>query len=449
MFPSFLSTLFGEASSSSSTSPDGRSTMNEPITTKSTIRGTIQQGGVVSYAFSEMQGWRVTMEDAHLVCSKIPVQGRSEPLPTGHVIFGVMDGHGGDFTSEFAAGHFMNIFSSTSYLKKYAAMSTEDQSNVPGIECLRPALAETFSQLDSEIRKRQNKKNDDFSKEQQQQKLQQQLQQHRQLQQQKQNNANESPQPVDNGSTTGVPGVRFERSGSTCVVVLVTPSHIICANAGDSRAVLRRNGSVLPLSFDHKPNNVPELGRVNDAGGFVKGKRVDGDLAVSRGLGDFTYKSNETLPVNLQKVIPDPEFVVYPRVKEDEFMILACDGVWDVATNEQCSSFIQSLFDDGENDLGLICEEAIDTCLDKNSRDNMTIAVVTFDGLRTQQPSGLGISNAVWQRRATRHAKQLQQSAKDAATRAASNVGLLPDAATTNSATGKSSKRSSVAVAGS
>jgi len=131
------------------------------------------------------------------------------------------------------------------------------------------------------------------------------------------------------------------------------------------------------------------------------------------------------------------------------FVRQACDGVWDVATNEQCSSFIQSLFDDGENDLGLICEEAIDTCLDKNSRDNMTIAVVTFDGLRTQQPSGLGISNAVWQRRATRHAKQLQQSAKDAATRAASNVGLLPDAATTNSATGKSSKRSSVAVAGS
>ena len=125
---------------------------------------------------------------------------------------------------------------------------------------------------------------------------------------------------VDNNG--GVPGVRFERSGSTCVVVLVTPSHIICANAGDSRAVLRRNGSVLPLSFDHKPNNVPELGRINDAGGFVKGKRVDGDLAVSRGLGDFTYKSNETLPVNLQKVIPHPEFVVYPRVKEDEFMIL-------------------------------------------------------------------------------------------------------------------------------
>ena len=350
MFPSFLSTLFGEGSSSSSmtTSSDGRTTMNEPITTKATVRGTIQQGGVVSYAFSEMQGWRVTMEDAHLVCSTIHVQGRSEPLPAGHVIFGVMDGHGGDFTSKFAAEHFMKIFSSTSYLRKYAEMSTDDQSNVPGIECLRPALAETFSMLDSEIRKQQNKKNDDFSKEQQQQKLQQQLQQHRQLQlqlQQKQkqkqqnNDADETALPpsshpvvVDNngvpgpGPAAGGGGVRFERSGSTCVVVLVTPSHIICANAGDSRAILkRRNGTVLPLSFDHKPNNVPEYIRIveNSNGGFVKGKRVDGDLAVSRGLGDFTYKSNETVPVNLQKVIPNPEFVVYPRVNdEDEFMVL-------------------------------------------------------------------------------------------------------------------------------
>ena len=113
----------------------------------------------------------------------------------------------------------------------------------------------------------------------------------------------------------------------------------------------------------------------------------------------------------------------------------ACDGVWDVATNEQCSSFIQSLIDDGENDLGLICEEVLDTCLDRNSRDNMTIAVVTFEALlktktSQQRPrSGLGtigISNtAVWQRRAARRAKQLQQSAKDVATRAASNVGLL------------------------
>ena len=123
-------------------------------------------------------------------------------------------------------------------------------------------------------------------------------------------------------------------------------------------------------------------------------------------------------------MVPTPEFVTYPRKKDDEFIILACDGIWDVANNEQCGSFVQNLLDEGETDLGLICEESIDTCLDKNSRDNMTIAMVTFEGCK--MPSGgLGIKNAIWQRRTARQARQLQQSAKNVATRAASNVGLI------------------------
>ena len=393
MLPSFItSVLFGDNAAQSGT----RS--SEPITEKTTVRGDIHQGGLESYAFSGMQGWRLTMEDAHMVCTDIPVEGRREGLRKGHALFGVMDGHGGDFTSEFASANFMRIFSTTSRLERYASMSVEDQSNVPGLECLRQCLSETFSRLDNEIRKQQNLRNEkkflELSKQQE---------------------------------TSDLPArVRYERSGSTCIVVMVTPSHLICANAGDSRAILRRAGKVLPLSFDHKPNNAPELERIDFAKGFVKHKRVDGDLAVSRGLGDFTYKSNEGLRVDQQKVIPNPEFVTYPRKEEDEFMILACDGIWDVAHNEECGSFIQTLIDGGEKDLGLICEEAIDTCLDKNSRDNMTIAMVTFEGC--QMPSGgLGIKNIIWQRRTARQARQLQHSAKMAATRAASNVGLISD----------------------
>mmetsp|Transcript_11157 Transcript_11157/g.26809 ORF Transcript_11157/g.26809 Transcript_11157/m.26809 type:complete len:409 (-) Transcript_11157:155-1381(-) len=393
MLPSFItSVLFGENTSQSGT----RS--SEPITEKTTVRGEIHQVGLESYAFSGMQGWRLTMEDAHMVCTDIPVEGRREGLRKGHAIFGVMDGHGGDFTSEFASANFMRIFSASSRLEKYASMSVEDQSNVPGLECLRQSLSETFSRLDVEIRKQQNLRNEkkffELAKQQKNSEL--------------------------------ALRVRYERSGSTCNVVLVTPSHLICANAGDSRAILRRAGKVLPLSFDHKPNNAPELERIDFAKGFVKCKRVDGDLAVSRGLGDFTYKSNEGLRVDQQKVIPNPEFVTYPRKEEDEFMILACDGIWDVAHNEECGSFIQTLIDGGETDFGLICEEAIDTCLDKNSRDNMTIAMVTFEGCKIPT-GGLGIKNIIWQRRTARQARQLQHSAKMVATRAASNVGLISD----------------------
>lgn len=385
MFPSFISSLFGDEGSG-----QVGSRATEPITSKSTVQGDAKDG--ISYAFSSMQGWRLTMEDAHMCCTQIQVEGTKEPLRNGHVIFGVFDGHGGDFTSTYAARHFMRIFSSNNRLKKYASMSPFDQENVPGIECLKPALAETFSRLDIEIRKQQNKLNDEFIAQSKQQE----------------------------NSLAKVP--KAERSGSTCNVVLVTPSHVISANAGDSRAILRRDGKTLPLSFDHKPNNIPEMERIKKANGHVKSKRIDGDLAVSRGLGDFSYKSNEGLPMQQQKVVPNPDFIIYPRrKKEDEFMILACDGVWDVVSNDQCGSFVQSLLDEGES-LSSICEETIDTCLDKNSRDNMTIVIVAFEGCKTST-GALGIKNAIWQRRASRQARRLQQSARKVATRAASNVG--------------------------
>jgi serine/threonine protein phosphatase PrpC len=388
MFLSQLSTaIFGDSIQANG----NRNT--EPVTTKETARGSINAGGMNSFAFSGMQGWRVSMEDAHMVCASIPVHG-GPPLSEGHALFGVMDGHGGDFTSGFGADNFVKFFSETLNLHKYSTLKPSEQADVPGIGLLRAALAETFLELDAEARKRQNQRNDSVLE------------------------MTERLEQTNPGSR-----IRFERSGTTCVVVMVTPSHIVCANAGDSRAILQRGGRTLPLSFDHKPSNVPELERITNAGGFVKSKRVDGDLAVSRGLGDFSYKSNEKMTVEQQKVIPDPEFVVYPRDQEkDEFLVLACDGVWDVATNEECAKFSQDLFDEGETDLGLICEDAMDQCLEKNSRDNMTISLVTFDGAK--MASGMNASNAVWKRRTARQAKYFERTAKQAATRAAAGVGL-------------------------
>ena len=392
MLPSFLtSVFFGETS-------DARRA-NEPVTTKHTDRGSVGVCGIDSYAFSGMQGWRVSMEDAHMVCTSIPVEGSNKPLSKGHAIFGVFDGHGGDFTSAFAAENFIRIFSQSMSMKKYAALSSKDQNDVPGIELLRPALRETFGTLDAEIRVKQNKRNDTLLA---------------------------STGGKRDSEVIPIPKVRFERSGSTCVVVLITPSHIICANAGDSRAILKREGKVLPLSFDHKPNNVPELERINNAGGFVKSKRVDGDLAVSRGLGDFSYKSHESKTVEQQKVIPDPEFVIYPRDQSrDEFIVLACDGIWDVASNEQCADFVQEMMNEGESDLGLICEEGLDICLSKNSRDNMTMSLITLKAAKMSK--GMNARNVVWQRRTARQAKQFEMTAKAAATRAAVGVGLMTE----------------------
>lgn len=356
------------------------------VTTKDTIRGVVNECGIQSYAFSGMQGWRLTMEDAHMACSPIPVQGCPEPLSEGHAIFGVMDGHGGDFTSEFAAANFMAHFSKNPKLRHYFHLKDKEQGDVTGVSMLRAALKETLASLDAEIRTHQNKKNDSI------------LAGLKATSAKGQVDLNKARQKI-------------ERSGSTCVVVMLTPSHIICANAGDSRAVLQRGGKVLPLSFDHKPTNIPELQRIENASGTVKNKRIDGDLAVSRGLGDYAYKKATQLPISKQKVVPEPEFVVYPRnFALDEFIVLACDGVWDVATNTECGQFVQGLMDDGETDIGIICEKALDICLKKNSRDNMTLGVVTMDAAKFG--TGLTLGNA------TRQAKE----AAEAATRAAADV---------------------------
>ncbi|XP_007009278.2 PREDICTED: protein phosphatase 2C 37 [Theobroma cacao] len=116
--------------------------------------------------------------------------------------------------------------------------------------------------------------------------------------------------------------------GSTAVVAIVTPDKIIVANCGDSRAVLCRNGSAIPLSCDHKPDRPDELLRIQEAGGRViywDGPRVLGVLAMSRAIGDNYLKPF---------VIPDPEVTITERKCEDECLILASDGLWDVVTND-------------------------------------------------------------------------------------------------------------------
>ncbi|XP_059660801.1 probable protein phosphatase 2C 24 [Cornus florida] len=115
--------------------------------------------------------------------------------------------------------------------------------------------------------------------------------------------------------------------GSTAVVAVVTPHKIIVANCGDSRAVLSRKGKAVPLSIDHKPDRPDELSRIEAAGGRViywDGPRVLGFLAMSRAIGDNYLKPY---------VSCEPEVVIIDRTAEDDCLILASDGLWDVVSN--------------------------------------------------------------------------------------------------------------------
>ncbi|CAM0872480.1 unnamed protein product [Alopecurus aequalis] len=130
---------------------------------------------------------------------------------------------------------------------------------------------------------------------------------------------------------------KCDHVGSTAVVAVVGPRHLVVSNCGDSRAVLCRGGVAIPLSSDHKPDRPDELERIQAAGGrviFWDGARVFGVLAMSRAIGDSYLKPY---------VISDPEVRVLERKDgEDEFLILASDGLWDVVSNEVACNVVRA-----------------------------------------------------------------------------------------------------------
>ncbi|XP_016432632.1 putative protein phosphatase 2C 75 [Nicotiana tabacum] len=130
------------------------------------------------------------------------------------------------------------------------------------------------------------------------------------------------------GTPCGCPPNTLGMAGSTAVMAVVTEETIIVANCGDSRAVLSRGGRAIPLSFDHKPDRQDERARIEACGGrvlFADCPRVQGILAMSRAIGDTYLKPYVT---------SEPEITFTKREPEDECLILASDGLWDVISTE-------------------------------------------------------------------------------------------------------------------
>lgn len=128
-----------------------------------------------------------------------------------------------------------------------------------------------------------------------------------------------------------------------------------------------------------------------DAGGFVEENRVCGALALSRSLGDFEYKSNSSKNYKEQMVTCFPEIIKKMRTNEDQFIVLACDGIWDCLSNQQTASMLNDLMKqrpDRTKNVALI-SECIEVLFDKITAtdlmqsggvgtDNMTCVIVEF-----------------------------------------------------------------------
>ena len=96
-------------------------------------------------------------------------------------------------------------------------------------------------------------------------------------------------------------------------------------------------------------------------------QRVNGSLAVSRALGDYEYKQNEDKTDCEQLVSPEPEINVIERDDtKDEFIVLACDGIWDVISNEDLCTYVRYLYEINHDTLSVTIP-ILDTCLHKVS----------------------------------------------------------------------------------
>lgn len=164
------------------------------------------------------------------------------------------------------------------------------------------------------------------------------------------------------GSTKTTPGAESD-SG----VVIPPPSLrrvLYSANCGDARAVLCRAGKAVRLSYDHKGSDKQEAKRITDAGGFVMSGRVNGVLAVTRSLGDSSMK---------EFVVGSPYTTETELCDADEFLIIACDGLWDITGDQGAIDLIRHV-----KDAQQASEILVNHALSRQSNDNVTVLVVRF-----------------------------------------------------------------------
>ncbi|XBW37900.1 hypothetical protein QEN19_003480 [Hanseniaspora menglaensis] len=309
-----------------------------------------------SYGVCSMQGWRTSMEDEHITLTSLLsalksadieeetkkfVDGLSKEnkfLLEKLSFFTVFDGHGGDFVARFSGSNVGRILAVV-VSEKYNEFLKEDRDvkDFPLSEC----LIEAFLKTDEELLE------DKLSK--------------------------------------------LDHSGCTATSLLLDSLNkvLYCANAGDSRTVLATNGFAKNLSFDHKPTNIGEKTRIMQAGGFVESSRVNGNLALSRAIGDFEFKRNDKLPAEEQIVTAYPDIIAHDlNLDFDDFVILACDGIWDCLSSQECVNLvyyaIQQFPKDKEFSLAELSSIIIDVCCSPDAGghgigcDNMTMMVVAL-----------------------------------------------------------------------
>jgi serine/threonine protein phosphatase PrpC len=248
-----------------------------------------------------MQGWRTNMEDEHLCI---------ENLGENVSLFGVFDGHGGIFLlfNQDTLGKQISLFTRMKLpdiIKNSEGFKNKDY---------KKALIDSFLGIDKLLQSEDGIKELDKVS---------------------------CSIPTEGVQMHTDPVQIAKRVGCTACVALITPTEIYCANAGDSRCVLCKTGIAEELSKDHKPDLETEKSRIEKAGGCVEENRVNGEINLSRSLGDLCFKENKDLPAESQIITAFPDVKVEKITNESDFLIIGCDGIWDCLSSQEAVDFVK------------------------------------------------------------------------------------------------------------
>lgn len=371
-------------------------TLEKPITDK---RAETASSERMQWAAVDMQGWRRDMEDEHIAIADMGEE------YSGIGLYCVFDGHGGKAVSRFCKSHFLSElrritqdlgrskFGKNKSKKRHCGTHLEPSD-------LEKVLKDTFHGMDNLLREPSNAKVlaklvgkvpggaiDDLK---------------RRLQdgQQRQQRGELSPAEIQEMKENYMQLGKFEQAdkgddfvadnvGCTAVCVLVRKGDVLTANAGDSRAIMCRDGQAVELSFDHKPASEIEKTRIEAAGGYLEdtpgGARVNGNLNLSRAIGDLEYKKRDDLTPEEQIICSTPDVLVKDLTPADEFIVLACDGIWDVKSNQEVCDFVRPRLLEQKDPL-TIGKELLDDCVTEDPQktnglgtDNMTVLIVKLN----------------------------------------------------------------------
>ena len=199
-----------------------------------------------------------------------------------------------------------------------------------------------------------------------------------------------------------VNGTLVDMSGSCGIMVIIKNRKCIIANIGDSRCVLFKNKRVCFSTRDHKPNSAFEKRRIELAGGtvyqtesiiplFQNGKQIEipwrvmpGGLSVSRTFGDIESKEAK-FGGKKDVVAALPDVVEFELNDDYNFMVIGCDGIFDVLSNNEMLECIKIVLKINKNKkkINELCGDfaamIIKSALAKESFDNVSCIVVVFN----------------------------------------------------------------------